>query len=173
MLRRGDFDPRRVSGPNAADHHLLARPALDGVENRPVEAGAPVELHGERLGPRRPLEGAVECRGAHREDGVPVLLRLYERDALLVLPRDPRQLSHEVRRAGASDGLPYPAGILEGAGAVCPVAPLALPVADVPGQELDDVLARVAARPAHLVEDAGPPRLPGVGVGAALFSDVF
>ena len=59
------------------------------------------------------------------------------------------------------------------AGSVRPAASLALPVADVPGQELDYVLARVAERLAYLVEDAGPLRLPGIAVGAALFSDVF
>ena len=69
----------------------------------------------ERLRIDQALERAVEGRGTHREDGGPVLLRLSERDALLVLPHDPRQLGHEVR----------------------PAASLALPVADVPSQELD------------------------------------
>ena len=99
--------------------------------------------------------------------------RLYERDAFLVLPHDPRQLGHEVRRAGATDGLPYPTDILEDAGAIRPAAALAFPVADVPRQELDDVLSRVAESLAHLVEDAGALGLPGLVVGAALFSDVF
>ena len=61
----------------------------------------------------------------------------------------------------------------KGAGSVRPAASLALPVADVPGQGLDYVLARVAERLAYLVEDAGSLRLPGIAVGAALFSDIF
>ena len=85
----------------------------------------------------------------------------------------PRQLGHEVGRAWASDRLPDPAGVVEGAGSVRPAASLALPVADVPGQELYYVLARVAERLAYLVEDAGSLRLPGIAVGAALFSDIF
>lgn len=40
-------------------------------------------------------------------------------------------------------------------------------------KELDDVLSRVAESLAHLVEDAGVLGLPGLVVGAALFSDVF
>ena len=45
--------------------------------------------------------------------------------------------------------------------------------ADVPGQELDDVLARVAERLAYLVEDAGSLCLPGLGVCTAFFTDIF
>ena len=163
----------RVAGPDVAGHHLLARLALDGVEDRPVDAGAPVGLHGERLDPGQALERAVEGRRAHREDRGPVLLRLYERDAFLVLPHDPWQLGYEIGRTGTSDGLPDPTDILDGACAVRPAASLALPVAYVPGQELDYVLARVAERLAHLVEDAGSLRLPGLVVGTALFCDVF
>lgn len=47
------------------------------------------------------------------------------------------------------------------------------PIADIPGQELDDVLARVAERLACLVEDAGSFCLPGLGIGAAFFADIF
>ena len=47
------------------------------------------------------------------------------------------------------------------------------PIADIPGRELDGVLARAAERLAYLVEDAGSLRLPGIAVGAALFSDIF
>ena len=43
----------------------------------------------------------------------------------------------------------------------------------LPGQELDDVLARVAERFAYFVEDAGSLRLSGLGVGTAFFTDIF
>ena len=45
--------------------------------------------------------------------------------------------------------------------------------ADVPGQELDDVLAREAERLAYFVEDAGSLCLRGLGVGTAFFTDIF
>ena len=163
----------RVARLDVAGHDFLPGSAFDGVEDRPVEAGAPVGLYGEGLHPRQALERAVQGGCAHREDGGLVLLRLYERDACLVLPHDPRQLCHEVRRAGASDGLPDSADILKNACPVRPAASLSLPVADVPGQELDDVLSRVAKSLAHLVDDAGPLRLPGLCVSAAFFTDVF
>ncbi len=54
-----------------------------------------------------------------------------------------------------------------------PSASLALPVADIPGRELDFVFACVAEHLAHLVENAGTLRLPGLCVGTALFADVF
>ena len=47
------------------------------------------------------------------------------------------------------------------------------PIADIPGQELDGVLARAAERLAYLVEDAGSFCLPGLGIGAAFFTNVF
>ena len=72
-----------------------------------------------------------------------------------------------------SDCLPDPAGVVEDAGSVRPAASFALSVADVPGQELDYVLARVAERLAYLVEDAGSLCLPGIAVGAALFCDIL
>ena len=49
----------------------------------------------------------------------------------------------------------------------------ALPMADVPGQELDGVLVRVAEHFAYFVEDAGSLCLPGLGVCAAFFADIF
>ena len=48
-----------------------------------------------------------------------------------------------------------------------------LPVANVPSHKLDDLLARVAERLAHLVGDAGVLPAPGIGVCSALLADVF
>ena len=125
----------RVAGFDMASHYLFARLAFDGVENRSVDAGAPVVLRGERL--------------------------------------DSRQLGHEVRCAGASYALPYPTDVLKYTGTIHPTASFTLPIADIPGQELDDVLARVVECFAYLVEDAGSLCLSGLGVCAAFFADIF
>ena len=80
---------------------------------------------------------------------------------------------HEVRCAWASNALPYPTDVLKCAGTVHPAASFALPIADIPAQELDDVLACVAERLAYLVENAGSLCLPELGVCAAFFTNVF
>ena len=141
MRDRVDLSVARL---DVAGHDFLPGLAFDGVEDRPVEAGAPVGLYCEGLHPRQTLERAVQGRCAHCEYRGHVLARLYQRDALLVFAHDARQLGDEVGRAGAADGLPDLPGVRERVVGVCPAPALAFAVADVPGHELDDVFARVA-----------------------------
>ena len=114
----------RVPGRHAAGHHLLPRPALDAVHQRPVPPGSPVGPRGgEGLGAGKSPEGPVERRRTQLRADLP-LPRSDERDALLVLADDAGQSGDEVRRARASDRLPQGA---RGAQYVVPVGPAPAP----------------------------------------------
>ena len=163
----------RVAGLDVAGHDFFPGLAFDGIENRPVDAGAPVGLCGEGLHPRQALERAVQGRRAHRKYRGHVLPWLYQRDAFLVFAHDARQLGDEVGRAGTADGFPEPPGVRERVVGVGLAPAFSFLVADVSRQKLDDVLAGISHGLADRVENAGAFGTSGSRVGAALFCDVF